>query len=534
MPRETFTEFDTDNAFDWASISRTFIDDELSIVRTIFDDGSKETQIYTDGYVSLIRKEDGPDDTEAWTSLSTEFNAQGTVIATYTTYDDGRMREQRFDGNQLKAEFITYPDGRIESVSTIYVDGVLERKFVDFSDGTTYQEEFTDGVRDTRFTSDRPTDDAPDGAKPWSAITTRYDTATGDVTEKSTSNDDGTSKLELFEDGTRTTTTQTDNDDVKNWTSIETIFDEDGVIASRETLLDNGIVRQQLFEDGVRSETIQLDNVDGSGASAPDGGAKAWQEIYTSFDSDGVITGRETVLDDGVIKLEQFEGGIRSFKVELDNVQGFGDTAPDGGAKSWQEIYTTYDSAGAISERDTVFDNGVTKLEFFIDGVRSNTTQLDNVDGSGAPAPDGGAKSWQEIYTTFDSEGVISERETVFDNGVRKQDLFENGERTLIIEEDALDAKEWDFRFTEFDSGGNREFVGTVFDNGDQSVKLFIEGTLEAFLELDSDGLDDAGNPSWGARLTEYDGGQAETTLYADPFDLPSEYLEFLNVQLVA
>lgn len=362
MPRVTSTIYDTENEFDWASITSTYIDGALAIEQKTMDTGFGEWTWYRDGYVSSFQLRDSPENTNDWDILSTAFNADGEIIAEYINYDDGRYVQQNITDGVVTSEIISFPEtgaaNELVRLSTIYSDGEVVRTFGTYSNGTSYQDEFTDGVRDTRYWSDRTTD-GTDGAKPWTSITLEYDVATGDLIERQTFNDDGTSKTELF-------------------------------------------------EGGVRSSTAQLDNF--------------------------------------------------------------------------------------------VFNSDV-------------------------PPADGGAKAWQEINTTFDENGVISNRETTFDNGVQRLEFFEDGNRLGIIEEDVLDFAGWDVRMTVYDTDGNVSQRAVSFDNADETYRLYEGGQLLGRLDLD-------GNDSntWEARLTEYPADGPIVTTYDNMFDVPEPYLDFLEL----
>ena len=121
----------------------------------------------------------------------------------------------------------------------------------------------------------------------------------------------------------------------------------------------------------------------------------SWDSITSTFDNDTLIF-RDTLFDNGVARFEQFENGLRSVTTQYDNFDPFSGEAPaDGGAFSWTEQFTGYDENGDIQGRDTLFDNGVQRFEQFENGVRSSTTQYDNIDPFTGEAPaDGGAFSW--------------------------------------------------------------------------------------------------------------------------------------------
>ena len=55
MARTYETIYDTDNAFDWAQITNTYIDGVLTIENKLLDTGFSELTFYRDGYVSSFQ-----------------------------------------------------------------------------------------------------------------------------------------------------------------------------------------------------------------------------------------------------------------------------------------------------------------------------------------------------------------------------------------------------------------------------------------------------------------------------------------------
>ncbi|PJI91851.1 hypothetical protein BC777_0692 [Yoonia maricola] len=634
MTLQQSTIFDTNDEFSWESIQTT-VDTDTGLVvstRTLFDIGNEVIATFENGI--LVRDINlGTIETVGFTNRFTEYDMSGQPTSIGTVYADDLRVTESFengirtqtllqdgffgDGAKPWAEITLTHDaeGNIATRTTkldnglisldIFLQGVSETRydysqtknwdFIDttfdgngarisenvvYDNGVVQMTDFSDGVR---ISSER--DDIADVFS-WETITTLFDFG-GAISERETIFDDGVTKFEEFDNGIRTSMTQFDNvgfDGVpapdggaKTWQEIYTSYDENGEIDTRETIFDDGVTKFEEFDNGVRASTTQFDNVGFDGVPAPDGGAKTWQEIYTSYDENGEIDTRETVFDNGVTKFEEFDNGVRASTTQFDNVGFDGVPAPDGGAKTWQEIYTSYDENGEIDTRETVFDNGVTKFEEFDNGVRASTTQFDNVGFDGVPAPDGGAKTWQEIYTSYDENGEIDIRETVFDNGLHKLEVFDAGQKYFMAQADVDDIKSWDEilteydqngqitqrtttfddggeKFEEFDAGqrvstiqqdtfnfknwdtqqtvyddnGNVSFKGIEFDDSGATFEIFDAGVLTAFLEFDSEGLHDPNSENWAARLTEYGADGPVTTSYDNPLDLSPEYFEYL------
>ncbi|MEP3845117.1 MAG: hypothetical protein ABJM43_07240 [Paracoccaceae bacterium] len=215
-----------------------------------------------------------------------------------------------------------------------------------------------------------------------------------------------------------------------------TSFDEGEFITTRETLNDNGVLRLEEFENGIRSTVTQYDNLDPiTGAAPEDGGAMAWAQREIRFDEGGSITSRETLYDNGVFSFAEFENGIRSQITQYDNRDTSTGAAPeDGGAKAWTERETRFDENGDIASRRTSFDDGTSKREVFVDGVLSESHQHDFLSGGISDT-----RPWSFLSTYYDASGKINFRYVVRDDGTREIKRFEDGLLTGISETDGID-----------------------------------------------------------------------------------------------
>jgi hypothetical protein len=331
----------------------------------------------------------------------------------------------------------------------------------------------------------------------WDTITTTT-SEEGQVLSKDTIYDNGLVTLEEFSDGVRSSVTQHDTSEdgsAKTWEAIYTSYDEGGDLAQRDTVYDNGLVKLEEFSDGVRSSTTQHD-------TSEDGSAAKWEQINITYNAEGGLSGRDTVYDDGTVKLEEFsseifaEGSkgnsIRSQTVQLD-------ASEDGSAKSWQEITTQYDLEGKLASRSTSYDNGTVKFEEFDEGVRASTTQVDeSEDGSGA--------KWQNIEITYDDNGALASRITTYDNETDKREVFTGGERALTVQNDLSEdgsAQKWQEISSHYDEGGQITSRSTLYDDFIYKAQLFEDGTRSTTIEIDASESGDAA--SWGGRVTQYD-----------------------------
>jgi len=157
--------------------------------------------------------------------------------------------------------------------------------------------------------------------------------------------------------------------------------------------------------------------------------------------------------------------------------------------------------------------------------VRTSTFQGDNIDQfSGATPEDGGVKSWETIETTYDEGGTVAFKTVVYDNGSTAQTTYEDGARSLLLQEDQEDVFIWKAIVTEYDADGKVSMKRTAYDNEDETVWLYAEQALQTRIEVDRDGSD-----PWGARLTEYQSGETSVTLFDDVSDLPDPFLDYFG-----
>ena len=583
----TSTRFDTEDQFSWDSITSTFEDQTLIFRETVYDNGIARSEEFLFGVRASITQYDNvdpitgeaPEDGGAvsWTEQYIEYDPSGTIEFRDTLFDSGVQRIENFQ-NGVRSITMQYDNidpitgeapedgGAVswtEQITSYDLNGEIEGRNTVFDDGVTKLEFFQNGVRTTTIQLDNvdpSTFEGPEdgGARNWIQLATSYD-ENGTIEQRSTVFDNGIFKIEDFENGVRSSTIQYDNLDfitgeapadggAVSWTEQSTYYDPDGVLEFRETTYDDGILRLEEFENGVRSVTTQFDNDD----------AVSWTEQTTHYDVDGALEFRETTYDNGIFRFEEFENGVRSITFQLDNDD----------AVSWTEQTTFYEADGALEFRETTYDNGIYRFEEFENDVRSVTFQLDNDD----------AVSWTEQTTHYDVDGALEFRETTYDNGIFRFEEFENGVRSVTTQFDRDDAVSWTEQYTEYNADGSIYFRSTTFDNGtikgeqfDDDGELSITATFDAEdvfvwegvasfyedgelaseltlfdnqdqlvevyeneeqvvrLELDADGSED-----WTVRLTEYGANGPIVTTYDSRDDLADEYDMLFYEPLVA
>ncbi len=348
----------------------------------------------------------------------------------------------------------------------------------------------------------------------WDTIEEYYDVDV--LIAKITNYDDGTIKEEQWAGGIRTQTSQYDNpgsgtDGVKTWDSIDSYFDFSGQLEARVTQYDNGVIREEQFQDGIRTQTSQYDNP-GSGSD----GAKNWDTIDIYFDQSGVMEARVTHYDNGVIREEQFQDGVRSQTTQYDNPG----TGSDG-VKSWDQIQTFYETDGTIAAKVTTNDNGTINEVLYQNGVKEVLNQYDNP-GAGSP----GAKIWDSVHTYYNEDGTKAARVTNYDDGREKEELWNEGVReATILRDNPNTGGDGAYSYSEiatfFDFNGDKAARVATYDNGDATQHLYDMGDLSQYMQFDGDGSED-----WTGRVTNYaeDGSVLSVETYETIGDLPPEF----------
>ncbi len=288
----------------------------------------------------------------------------------------------------------------------------------------------------------------------WNRITTDRDD-NGVLQTRFVEYDNGTTRGESYEEGILRVVNQSDAgpfggpSDVKPWQSIDTYYDQNGVIEARYEVRDNGTTNLKQYEAGVLRYVEQTD-------LSPTGGSsdvKPWERIETYYDDNGEVEARFELLDDGVTTLKQYEAGVLRVVEQAD----VSETGGPSDARNWERIYTYYDANGQKEARFELKDNGVTILKQYEAGVLRVVTQEDRT-ADGGPSD---VKAWDSINAYYDAGGVIQARETIFDNGDVTAFLYEGGQRALKLQFDGDDSNSWLVRATVYDENNQVAEVNT-------------------------------------------------------------------------
>ena len=214
---------------------------------------------------------------------------------------------------------------------------------------------------------------------------------------------------------------------VFNWTSRSTHYDQNGVMTGRGTLYDNGVLFTELFNRyGILDRTIMSDDQD----------AKNWSSIFTDYDF-GVIQRRNVIYDNGLqITTRYHDGKVAAVdRFDLGDVNNWTTRSERFGANGQREMITTE------------FDTGAVHLTMFADGVKTRMRESD----------DGHVYNWTDKSSSFDVSGALTVKSITYDDGTVRHDFRVDGARTSIDQQDTLDVKTWSEIVTTFDAAGLRD-----------------------------------------------------------------------------
>ncbi|MFQ1702444.1 hypothetical protein ACJ5NV_17805 [Loktanella agnita] len=499
MPVETIV--DENNQYPWTSIEIEFDDNGVMLTRTInFDDGISALETFESGQMTSLLKTDTGDDggIKPWTSVLMSYDATGRLEERYTIYDDGRALTEMIDGS---------------------VEMTLEEDLDDIANWTTIE---TNSVGRT-------------------------------ISDRVITYDNGVIRSELFNGGWLRSVVETDGFEigdgtppehggVKSWTQRKTSYDSWGLIESRKTEFDNGIYRDEGFEDGQITFKAEFDGYNPWSGSAPptDGGAFSWDFRAYSY-SGGILTGHKIIYDNYIVEQGYYSAygfpGLLQSTIKTDGFDPtLGEAPPeDGGSMAWTRLITDYHPDGEIFGKTYEFDDGVVRFETYQQGSLWRVYIGDGFMPISENVPaDSGVKPWETITESYEVSGLISFRETTYDNGDVKLDRFENGVLFSSLKADGYHPTfdtppvdggnaEWSSIETLYSSSGQIESRATIYDDGDTIIFNFEDGERSERVRVDGDG-----DETWLLSVTTYGEDGNQTVNYDTAEDVPDAYFDYL------
>jgi len=255
-----------------------------------------EDMAFVTGYLAAMEGGGGSDpgstrtveddeDRFAWASYTDMLDADGVLTSRQMIYDDGRVRDTRFEDDVRAAATMTDPEDAHgwQRVDTLFDDaGVLRVHSTLLDTGITHTSTFEDGARVARVIQDTG------GTKPWLELSDRFDD-TGALASRSMLFDDG--RLIEFEytSGRVSKRVATDAPGTKSWTTKTDLYDASGRKVDQVIVYDDGRIYDVDFVNGIRSRSVSTDTEDQYG----------WSMVVTDYDAAGTRVSRTTIYDDG-------------------------------------------------------------------------------------------------------------------------------------------------------------------------------------------------------------------------------------------
>ena len=200
----------------------------------------RESSYHENGQLAVVDIRDGNWDSDGahdWSAIYQEYNQNGVIEHEYKLFDDGVVRESSYHEN-----------GQLAVV------------------------EIRDGNGDS------------DGAHDWSAIYQEYDEG-GVLVSETTYFDDGSVKVESYDDGVLAAAVRTDDQDAHDWDQIVFAYDEVGAVTTQTRQMDDTDVIIFLYEEEEIATRLHVDNDDSHSwylrvTDFAEGG-----DVFTTYDS---------------------------------------------------------------------------------------------------------------------------------------------------------------------------------------------------------------------------------------------------------
>lgn len=350
----TTTVIDTEDQFNWNSITKTFDQGgNLTNRFTLYDDDTTSSYDYASNGRFLSRVfTDSSQGSSAknWESITYTYNVEiDKLDSKEIIYDNGIVKQFTYEttnfGNSLSS-VVQYDTDNIKSWQerSVYYedDGTIEKTSTIYDNQTATINEYANGnlERQTQF------DISEDGsAKSWAQIITRYDAAeTGLVTSKDIIYDNGLVALySTVAGGELKIQRKLDTEDAFNYEDIFYEYDNVGELHRVVTVYDNGVVKFVSNDaDGGKTDIRHGENSN----------AANFDEIIFEYAADGDIETRYYDYKSGDKKGNTYddEGDI-----ETSLFVDYSDT------RSWFAREYVYDAQGNIT--DTIYHQDTSTID---------------------------------------------------------------------------------------------------------------------------------------------------------------------------
>ena len=326
----------------------------------------------------------------------------------------------------------------------------------------------------------------------WTSTLTEYDSASGDITFKTKTFDDGRVVVETYGTGDEAgmVIDRLTTDGASDTLTYETL-QQSVVVSSRQVDAATGAVSYletttKVQDTGVTETVSQARAADGtifnqtlartdhSEAGAAGTGEHDWSTFTTTYDQTGTVVEQDWEYDNGSSRTQTYVGEFMSQEVATDHET----VGTDGmvGDYDWSSTTTLYDASGNAVSKSVSLDNGVSIAKTLAQTAEGVTfasqsaitdTTTDNGDGTI------GEKNWSSLTDSFSAPGVRSLSEKVMDNGDTVDTVFVGGTRASLTRTDVSNTKTWETVEKTFDAAGTLTASTVTGDNDVTTAKTF-------------------------------------------------------------
>ncbi|KIC08474.1 hypothetical protein RA19_21175, partial [Leisingera sp. ANG-M1] len=300
----TYTDNGSDGgAAPWASRTQTFNSSgQVAQSEIVFDDGSTRTvsNSFENGVLIGRTLTDGAGSASSarWQSVQQSLDADGKVLTAAITFDDGtaRSKQNLYTDGVRTGQVFTDGSGAQSSanwqqlVRSLDADGQVLRTEVTFDDGTArvVENSYSGGVRVSQVFTDGS---GAQSTANWQQLVRSLD-ADGQILRTEVTYDNGTTRVveNNYSGGIRVSQIVTDGSGAQSsadWSRLEQYFGANGGLERKVTLRDNGDRITSLFDEGILTSRTYEDL----------NGDQPFESKTTTFANDGAVIDTSFVWD---------------------------------------------------------------------------------------------------------------------------------------------------------------------------------------------------------------------------------------------
>ncbi len=545
---------DVDSRFAWdrktlvTDLEGNFLERDI-----IFDDGREKRVVFLNPVLAQVEWTD-PEDVALWNTRSVtrrvdaDTGALGRLIFSEKTRDDGLITRSTYQ--VVDGENVLWRTWRTETdyANPGFFFSTTDIQFSTLPGFQRIENEYRtpDGGRESvRTVTPSGTaimaEDHWEDRAPWQDRM-EYTDAAGNTLSVAKNLDLGGTQHESYVDGVKRASYQWVED-----SRVLRVYNADGELFRKVKFdSDGGVI--QSGTRGPREDYEELPTTPLSGRSRNFVEDYEWTYTYDP---------------DGIFRSAYFEGGVRTTQVTEDWSLG-------GAGKPWAIIVSTFDGAGDLIARNTIFDSGKQRLTTYEDGqrvsqvltgasfdpVKQVSFQETQFDESGAISrtslndwgilrletlevgapieavsyslePRLGPTTWIEIESAYGTDGRVTRKEVDYGNGFSRLTTIDDDRWVSLTVDEDPDGTGGEVAWETYLFVGADDFRFNFIDYDDGDKVAWLRDD-DGFTEIAFDG---DGDEDWLYQvLTLQDGGPRSVETYDRTEDVPSEQLALLSV----